>query len=158
MKPGLYRNRQEHWVIDVQDAKGLVKFNGLPAWAPVRFAGDTMIMTNSVYGDDVWDRVEAWMPNATPKDFGAFVGTYASDEAETVLRVALEDDKLVIHRRPDASFVLKPTYEDAFGSDLAPVHFERDAAGKVIALSLGDSRVWELRFTREPEASAPGNK
>jgi CubicO group peptidase (beta-lactamase class C family) len=160
-KPGLYRNRQEHWVIDVEDAKGAVTFNGLPAWAPVRFAGDTMIMTNSVYGDDVWDRVQAWTPSPTAKDLSAFVGTYASDEAETVLRVALEDGKLIIHRRPDASFTLKPTYEDAFGSDLAPVHFERNAAGKVIALTLGDSRVWELRLTREadskPDATLPPN-
>jgi hypothetical protein len=167
MKPGLYRNRREHGVIDVEDVKGLVKFNGVPAWAQVRFSGDTMIMTNSVYGDDVWDRVEPWKPNSTPsptlKDLSAFVGTYSSDEAETVLRVALEDGKLVIHRRPDASFVLKPTYEDAFGSDLASVRFIRAplgsrGAGRVIALILGDSRVWELRFTREPEVLAPGNK
>jgi hypothetical protein len=29
------------------------------------------------------------------------------------------------------------------------VHFFRDATGKVVALSLAGSRVWDLRFTRQ---------
>ncbi|HEX4321724.1 MAG TPA: serine hydrolase domain-containing protein [Acidobacteriaceae bacterium] len=135
---GLYRSVRDH---------ATVESDGNPVGTRVRFADGKMFTANPTYGEDVWERVEAW----TPKELGSFVGVYSSDEAETELRVAFENGKLVIHRRPDASFPLTPRYEDAFESDLGNVHFLRDGAGKVVALSLGDSRVWDLRFTRQAE-------
>jgi len=101
-----------------------------------------------VYGDDVWERVEPW----TPANQSAFVGVYASDEAETVLRVVVENGNLAIHRRPNSSFTLKPTYTDAFECSLGNVRFLRDATGKIAALSLSGPRVWDLRFTRDAAA------
>jgi hypothetical protein len=109
-----------------------------------------MFLPNPVYGEDVWERVEQF----TPANLSAFAGVYASDEAETALRVVLENGNLVIHRRPDASFTLKPTYADAFDSPLGSVHFLRDATGKIVALSLAGSRVWDLRFTRQNSDTA----
>src|SRR5208282_5071337 len=126
-------------------ANGILIFDGHPAEIAVRFANDKMFLTDSVYGDDVWERVE----QSIPANLSAFVGVYASDEAETVLRVVLENGNLVIHRRPDATFTLKPTYTDAFESRLASVHFLRDGTGKIVALSLAGSRVWDLRFAHE---------
>jgi hypothetical protein len=83
---------------------------------------------------------------------------YASDEAEVALRVVVENRSLVIHRRPDASFPLKPTYTDAFESQLGNVRFHRDASGKIVALSLSNARVWDLRFGRQKSdgTAAPG--
>jgi hypothetical protein len=104
-----------------------------------------MFLPNPVYGEDVWDLVEQFIP----ANSSTFAGVYASDEAETVLRVVFEKGNLVIHRRPDASFALEPTYADAFESPLGSVHFLRDATGKIVALSLAGSRVWDLRFTRQ---------
>jgi hypothetical protein len=109
-----------------------------------------MFLPNPVYGEDVWERVEQFIP----ANLSAFAGVYASDEAETVLRVVLENGKLTIHRRPDASFTLEPTYADAFQSPLGSVRFLRDTTGKIVALSLAASRVWDLRFTRQNSDTA----
>jgi CubicO group peptidase (beta-lactamase class C family) len=146
--PGLYVFVRDHGTAQIAVTDGAVTFGGQPARIKTRFAGNRMYTPSPVYGEDAWERVEPW----TPKDTGAFAGTYVSDEAETTLRVVLENGKLVIHRRPDASFPLTPTYKDAFDSELGSVRFLRDKAGKVETLSLGGSRVWDLRFTREPMA------
>ena len=144
-KAGLYRNTRDHDTIKVENKNGVLTFGGQPFDGAVRFANDKMFLPNPVYGDDVWERVEPW----TPADLGAFTGVYASDEAETVLRVVVENGKLVMHRRPDASFTLEPTYADAFASPLDDVRFLRDTTGKIVALSLASGRVWDLRFTRQ---------
>jgi hypothetical protein len=75
------------------------------------------------------------------------VGHYSSAEAECVLEVVIENGGLAIHRRPNSSFVLKPTYADAFSFAAGNVRFLRDASQKIVALSLSSSRVWDLRFT-----------
>jgi CubicO group peptidase (beta-lactamase class C family) len=144
-KTGLYRNTRDHDAIKVENKNGSLTLDGRRFDGAARFADDKMFLPNAVYGEDVWERVEAW----TPADLSEFAGVYASEEAETVLRVVLENGKLVIHRRPDASFTLEPTYADAFTSPLGSVHFLRDATGKIVALSLAGSRVWDLRFTRQ---------
>ena len=114
-----------------------------------------MYTPSSVYGEDVWERVEPW----TPQNLSAFIGTYSSEEAETTLTVALEAGKLVIHRHPDSTFPLTPTYADAFNSDLGSIRFLRDTSGKIVTLSLGQSRVWDLRFMRTDTAkAAPKNQ
>ena len=145
VKPGLYRSIRDHSTIKVESKNGALTFDGSPFPGAARFANDKMFLPDSVYGEDVWERVQP----SIPANLSAFAGVYASDEAETVLRVALENGKLVMHRRPDASFTLEPTYADAFASPLGSVHFLRDTTGKIITLSLSGSRVWDLRFTRQ---------
>ena len=50
------------------------------------------------------------------------------------------------------------TYADAFNSDLGSIRFFRDTSGKIISLSIGSSRVWDIRFARvEPAAKAAFN-
>lgn len=93
-----------------------------------------------------FDRVEAAHPTAA--ELAAYAGEYTSDEAELTLRVAVEDNKLVIHRRPDSTFVLPPTYADAFTSDLGGIRFIRAARGAVTEMSVSVDRVWDLRFAR----------
>jgi hypothetical protein len=93
-----------------------------------------------------FDRVEPARPSAA--DLAGLAGEYSSDEAEVTLRVAVEDGKVVIHRRPDARFVLTPTYADAFTSGLGGVRFIRGPRGIVTELSVSQDRVWDLRFKR----------
>jgi CubicO group peptidase (beta-lactamase class C family) len=89
----------------------------------------------------------------------AFTGRFISDEAEATLDVAVESDRLVIRRRPDLVTPLTPVYADAFTGNLGWVVFHRDVAGRVEALSLGQERLWDLRFSRvlAPEPRAPSS-
>jgi hypothetical protein len=148
-KPGLYRSVRDHSTVKVEDTNGKLTFDGNPVESVVRFANGKMIVANAVYGEDIWEHVEP----AKSADLSAFTGVYGSDEAEVTLRVASENGKLVLHRRPNASFELKPTYADAFDCDLGNIHFLRDTTGKVVAFSLGEGRVWDLKFTREHSGS-----
>jgi hypothetical protein len=97
---------------------------------------------------DVFERVERASPTAD--DLAGCAGTYSSDEAEAVLEVASNGNTLVMKRRPDTILALRPIYSDAFyAPGLGLVRFRRDAAGKVVALSVTVDRVWDLRFNRQ---------
>ena len=49
----------------------------------------------------------------------------------------------------NAPVTQRPTFRDGFKTPLgSSICFIRDASGKVIALSAGDDRVWDLRFQR----------
>jgi hypothetical protein len=83
-----------------------------------------------------------WLP--APEELAKFVGEYTSDEIDTTLRVALENGKLVIHRRPDDVIPLTPDMFDSFDSSLGRVRF---VDGQ---MSIQESRVWDLRLRRTP--------
>jgi len=93
-----------------------------------------------------YEKVERANPNRT--DLEAMTGEYASNEAEVTLKVALEPNGLVIHRRPDTIIPLTPTYRDGFSSSLGSVRFIRDSGGRVIEMSIGGQRMWDLRLPR----------
>jgi hypothetical protein len=103
-------------------------------------------MSTEVDEGNYYEKVERWVP--TPIELEGMTGEYASDEAEVTFRVALENGHLVIHRRPDAIIALTPTYRDGFSSTLGSVRFMRDSAGRVTELSVGEQRVWDMRFNR----------
>ena len=140
VKTGLYRSTRDSGTMTVEQARG-----------GMRFEGDKMFLGNPVYGQDVWERVEPW----TPGNLSEFAGTYVSEEAETTLQVEVKEGGLVIHRRPNKDFALKPTYADAFSSSLGSIHFVRGADGKPVGLDVGSSRVWKLRFTRQDKSNKP---
>jgi CubicO group peptidase (beta-lactamase class C family) len=85
-----------------------------------------------------------WAP--TPEQLVSYAGTYTSDEIETTLRVAVENERLVIRRRPNDVIVLNPSDRPgdrgAFTSSLGTVRFFPSE------LSIHESRVWDLRFQR----------
>jgi CubicO group peptidase (beta-lactamase class C family) len=72
----------------------------------------------------------------------SYAGTYYNDEIETMLTVAVEDGRLVIHRRPADVIRLSASGSDAFSSSLGTVRFLGNE------LSIHESRVWDLRFQR----------
>jgi hypothetical protein len=99
-----------------------------------------MRVPSEMDGGTWYQRVEKWTP--TPAELAALAGEYTSDEAEVTLRVALDEGKLVIRRRPDTVIPLTPAYQNAFRSSLGTVRF---LPGE---LSVSESRVWDLRFRK----------
>jgi len=98
------------------------------------------------YEADTIEKVERAKPSQA--EMQAVAGDYVSDEAETKLEVVLTPKGLEIHQRPDTVYPLKPTYAGGFECELGSIRFLRDASGHVTGLSLGDSRMWDLRFQR----------
>jgi CubicO group peptidase (beta-lactamase class C family) len=138
MKPataGLYRSVRDHSVVEIG------------AQSRNEFDGDRMRIPSEADGGTWYERVDRWTPSAA--ELEALAGEYTSDEAEVTLRVAVEQGRVTIHRRPDSVIELTPTYKDGFRSpSLGSVRFLRDAAGHVNELSVSESRVWDLRFRK----------
>ncbi|HTA68323.1 MAG TPA: serine hydrolase domain-containing protein [Bryobacteraceae bacterium] len=161
-KTGLYRSVRDHQtlLIEVQDGKLRIDHRGVLApvsgevfrlgedgpRAEFDSTGKGLRMSTQVDEGNYYEKVERWNP--TPSELEAITGEYASDEAEVSFHVALEKDRLVIHRRPDATIALTPTYRDGFSSSLGSVRFLRDSAGRFTELSIGEQRVWDMRFRR----------
>jgi hypothetical protein len=87
------------------------------------------------------------------EDLKSFVGRYASDEAEATYIVTLHDGqlKMALRGRPLEAFSLTPAYRDAFTVADTLIRFRRDGRGAISELSVGNARVWDLRFSRSPE-------
>ena len=112
-----------------------------------QLAGRTLRMTDPFGTVDTYERVTSAKPSIA--QLNELAGTYASDEAETTLTVAVNGDALVIRRRPDTTLKLTPVYADAFTApQLGLVIFRRDA-GRVTALGVVEDRVWDMRFARQ---------
>ncbi len=86
----------------------------------------------------------------TPEDLAEYAGSYRSDEAEATYTFVIDDGALAIRDRYGEGFRLDPAYPDAFRGRGSTYIFRRDAAGQVTGLSLGQGRVWDLRFERLP--------
>ncbi len=83
-----------------------------------------------------------------PAELETYVGEYHSADAETTLRVVLEEEELLILRRPATRFVLLPGAEpDTFESSLGTIRFLREE-GRMAAFSVNQARVHDLRFHR----------
>jgi len=112
-----------------------------------------MRLASAIDGGEYYEKVARANPSRT--DLEAMTGEYASDEAEITLKVALEQNGLVIHRRPDAVIPLTPTYRDGFSSEMGSVRFIRDSGGRVIEMSIGGQRMWDLRLPRIQPVNRP---
>jgi CubicO group peptidase (beta-lactamase class C family) len=95
---------------------------------------------------DYYEKVEPAKPSDA--DMRMMTGDYSNDEAEVTLQVSLDHGALVIHRHPDTNIPLTPTYRDGFSSSLGSIRFIRDAQGRVVEMSIGEGRVWDLRLSR----------
>lgn len=87
-------------------------------------------------------------PRPTAAELAVYEGEYYSADAETTFRLAVEEGELVLHRRPDDRFTLRPTGADEFRGGPGGIRFIRDDAGRVVELSVSQSRVFDLRFRR----------
>lgn len=162
---GSYRDTRTGRVTTIERDGGGVRIGRGPALVPVsatRFVTDEgdvfeFNSTGTVTATDVYGTVDRFarvtLVTPTAADLGQFVGTYTSDEAETVLTAAIDGTALVLKRRPDTVIQLTPLYADAFSGSIGIVLFRREGGG-VTGLSVVQDRVWDLRFTRRPETSA----
>ena len=162
---GLYRNRRTSEALAIELADGTLRVAGLGTLTPVAVGtfqvGTTSIRVHvvrdasgnvrgvqSVVGGEAndFERVNRGQPSAA--DMAAYAGTYTSVEADVSLVVAVDAGRLVIRRRPNTTIPLEPTYVDGFSGSIGHVRFIRDAAGTVTHLSIGNSRVWDLRIPK----------
>lgn len=117
-----------------------------------RQADGSVTMTDGYGTADRYLRVTPAAP--TTADLAALAGAYVSDEAEVMFTAAVDNGRLVLKRRPDATIALTPLYADAFSGAIGTVIFRRDG-GRVSGLSVVQDRVWDLRFTRQPDVPRP---
>ncbi len=102
-------------------------------------------------GDIVYKRVEPAQP--TPDELAVFAGEYESGETGSTLTLApgVKPGEMTYRIGTKEPVTLRPTFRDAFETPSgSSIYFVRDASGKVIALSAGEDRVWDLRFKRVP--------
>jgi CubicO group peptidase (beta-lactamase class C family) len=86
--------------------------------------------------------------SSTPAQLTELAGDYYSPDTETTMTVVVEDGRVIIKRRPDTRIPLTPLYADVFQSQLGLIRFVRDGSGRVTELSVGQDRVYDLRFSR----------
>jgi Domain of unknown function (DUF3471) len=86
----------------------------------------------------------------TADELKAFAGRYESDEIGTVFQVEPEADSLAVRleHTPSRSLEFKPVDRDTFQIGRVTVRFQRDKAGKVVALDYSNPVVRNIRFTR----------
>jgi len=97
----------------------------------------------------LFERVEMAHPAAS--ELAALAGEYESSETGTKLRLSAGHNpgEMVYQLGAQTPVSIKPTFRDAFETpSRSSIYFIRDASGKVIALSVGEDRVWSLRFDR----------
>jgi CubicO group peptidase (beta-lactamase class C family)/lysophospholipase L1-like esterase len=163
---GLYRNVERGDVVRIErDGESLHLGDGTPltALASNRLTdGDGTLIEFDGVGHATMDEgsgvpviLERTAPaQPTSSELEALAGTYVSDEAEVTLVVRVHDGTLELVRRPDAVLPLTPLYADAFEGEIGTVIFRRDDAGRPVALSIVQDRVWDLRFRRETASAA----
>jgi CubicO group peptidase (beta-lactamase class C family) len=116
---------------------------------PAAAAGGRASSTSSAPGGRGGAPASAFRP--TESDIRSYAGRYVSDEAETILTVALDGSDLVIKRRPDTTLRMRAVAKDVFAvPSLGEVTFRRGSSGQVSELSIKLDRVWDLRFQRQP--------
>jgi CubicO group peptidase (beta-lactamase class C family) len=95
---------------------------------------------------DTYEAVARATP--APADLLALAGRYRSDEADAEVALAVDDGVLTARRRPDDVWTLRPLYADAYEAPFGLVRIVRAANGRVSEMSVGTSRMRDLRFRR----------
>jgi hypothetical protein len=121
-----------------------------PAGADIFFSGTTPKRTVRLVRPDgdttVFVEVAAAPSSAALQDY---VGTYASDELDVKLTIALKDGQLVLRRRPADEFALRPVYPDDYEApSIGTLRFDRDPSGRVTGFAIFAGRVRNVRFVR----------
>jgi hypothetical protein len=83
----------------------------------------------------------------TAAELQQYAGEYYSPDADATFNIAVEDGRLVLHRRAAQRVVLTPASRDEFVGP-GRIRFVRDSAGAVVQLSVQQPRVYDLRFDR----------
>lgn len=141
---GLYRKLRDNSAVEVKAKDGLFV---LPNGAALTPGEGGRLLIPGENGDTVYERVELAKPMA--RELASFAGVYSTPETGSKLVVAVNARGALTLRIGGAeAMVLTPTFQNAFSSGEGSILFRRDSADKVVGLSVGDDRVWDLRFER----------
>jgi hypothetical protein len=126
---------------------------------PIRFSpagAPAQTMSLRQGGRDIqYYRTGPWTPAPGATELSGFVGDYESEEIGAIFRVALEGDRLMLHRRGADPTPLTPLFRDAFDNeDVGVMQFSRTALNTVpqFQISNGASRI---PFRRRASGSQP---
>lgn len=163
---GVYEDSRWHATTTLDTAGGVMRAYGSPVrvlrdggWlvggtrlvAHVDAQGVRTLRGATSDGDSTvatWRALPGWVPSAA--DLAAYAGSYRSDEVQTTVRVLVRDGRLLLQVRAGMELPLTTTHRDHFDGDLGAVWFTRDARGRVTAMHLGESRMWDMVLTRVP--------
>lgn len=127
----------------IEQIKAAVEFTALPD-------GGMKVKITQPGAYNEGERVPA-QPD-TAADLAQYAGIYWSDEVETQYTFMMKGGKLIGVHAHHGEFQLLPVTKDQFETKLwfAPeVRFVRDAADKIVAVTLGGGRVSAVRFVRK---------
>jgi CubicO group peptidase (beta-lactamase class C family) len=157
---GLYRSLKPAGVVTISVQKDRLVANAFGALTRVarhrfdaggayvlEFDGRFLRVTDEFGTADDYERVEPWKPGV--EELKPIAGRYVSDELQLTVQVTMDGDRLIV-RRSGVTLALIPVFPDGFQSGAGWVLVRRDAAGRVMGLSVNQERVWDLRFTRQP--------
>jgi hypothetical protein len=93
-------------------------------------------------------RAKGYAPTA--EDLKAFAGRYESTEIGTVFQVEPKGDRLAVRleHTPSKSLELKPVDRDTFQIAGMILRFQRDKAGKIVALDYSNPVIRQVKFLR----------
>jgi hypothetical protein len=87
-----------------------------------------------------------WKPTAV--DLAAFEGSYRNEELGVTYQASVAGDALTLSMRPGTTLRLQPTYPDGFTVRGRAVWFTRDRRRRITEMHVGESRVWDMRFSK----------
>lgn len=86
--------------------------------------------------------------NVSPKYLEDFVGQYYSKEAEAMYHIVVNAGKLLLQIKPTTTFILTPTYKDAFDCPFGPLYFVRDLKRGIMELKISVGRARNVLFNK----------
>jgi CubicO group peptidase (beta-lactamase class C family) len=91
----------------------------------------------------------------TADDLKSLAGRFESDEIGTVFRIEPQEEGLLLRldHAPAKSLAFKPVDRDTFQFSRMTVRFQRDSAGKIIALDYTNPALRNVKFTRLTDAN-----
>lgn len=164
---GVYEDARWHAVTILDTVGGRLTSNGVPVRAgrngtvligsqrlrlAISSTGERTLRFATSDGDSaiaIWRAAAPVAPDGA--DLAVYAGRYRSDELGTTMAVTVVQGQLHLSVRDGVSAPLTPTYRDAFTGEPGAVWFTRDGRGRVTALHLGESRVWDLVVPRLPD-------
>jgi len=140
---GLYRKVRDNTVLDFDTKAGKALLVNGRDW---RLTTTGLILATED-GDIQFEKTTRWTPTAS--DLSKLAGSYTSTETASTLVLSLtKDSALTLAIANGTKLSLSPTFRDAFSTPEGSILFRRDSAGNVVELSIGDDRVWDLRFKK----------
>jgi CubicO group peptidase (beta-lactamase class C family) len=164
---GIYRNAEEHSVVEVAAVKDGVRVrqNVFQLVGPNRFAAirgrwevrfdplkdGAMRMALSAPFLAKPQVFERFQPIKIPaEELAQYAGEYVSDELQTTYKLAVKDGKLTLANKWQKPSVVEPSARDEFqGPNDSAIVFRRDAAGRITGCEVFAGRVRTIAFAKK---------